>query len=93
MSPGVVIGRVYGARVYPAIEGVKLLLVQPTDWKKNPVDTPIICADVVGAGAGEFVFYVRAREAAIAFGGTSLKDTLPFDATILGIIDGVQLYV
>jgi len=89
--PGIVVGRVWATRKYKSTEKIKLLLVQPTTWDKKPVGDPVVMADAVGAGAGEFVFYVKAREAAVAFGGKSLEDTPPYDATILGIIDGVNM--
>lgn len=86
MKPAVVIGRVWGTRKYQTFEGKKLLLIQPTDWKKNPVGDAIVACDAVGAGAGEFVFYVSAREAAVAF-----PELPPCDAAILGIIDNVHI--
>jgi microcompartment protein CcmK/EutM len=91
MYPGIVVGRVWATVKTKNADGIKLLLVQPTTWKKKPAGEPVVMADAVGAGAGEFIFYVKAREAAVAFGGKSLDDTPPYDATILGIIDGVQL--
>ncbi|MCS7228166.1 MAG: EutN/CcmL family microcompartment protein [Endomicrobia bacterium] len=92
MLPGVVVGRVWGERIYESLKDKKLLLVIPTDWKKRPKSNdPIVAVDVVGAGAGEFVFYVQAREAAVACGGKTLEDTPPVDAAIVGIIDGVYL--
>ncbi|MCS7184934.1 MAG: EutN/CcmL family microcompartment protein [bacterium] len=86
MKPGVVIGRVWSTRKYETFEGKKLLLIQPTDWRRNPIGDPIVACDAVGAGAGEFVFYVGAREAAVAF-----SDLPPCDAAILGIIDNVNI--
>ena len=91
MYAGIVIGRVWATRKVESTEKIKMLLLQPTTWDRKPVGDPIVAADAVGAGAGEFVFYVRAREAAVAFGGTCLEDTPPYDATILGIIDGCEL--
>lgn len=92
MLPGIVVGRVWSTRIYESLKDKKLLLVLPTDWNKNPKSTdPIVAVDVVGAGAGEFVFYVQAREAAVACGGKRLDDTPPVDAAIVGIIDGVYL--
>ena len=81
-----VVGRVFCTRQDPAMGGKKLLLLQPTDWRKQPQGDPLVAVDAVGAGAGEFVFYVSAREAAMAF-----EDLPPVDAAVLGIIDGVQL--
>lgn len=91
MQAAKVIGRVIASRKYETLEGVKLLLIQPLSWEKKPIGEPIIAADTVGAGANEFVFWVAAREAAVAFGGTSLENTPPIDAAIVGIIDGVNL--
>lgn len=87
MKPGRVIGRVVCSQKYPDFKGERFLLVQPTDWRKNDLGDPIICTDSVGAGAGEFVFYVESREAAIAQG----EKLPPSDAGICGIIDGVDL--
>jgi ethanolamine utilization protein EutN len=87
LSPGKIIGRVIASKKSSTLEGSRLLLLQPTDWKGNPSGDPLVAIDAVGTGAeGEFVFYVSAREAAVAV------DTLPpVDAAIVGIIDGVNL--
>ena len=90
MQAGQVIGRVVASRKYETLEGSKLLLIQPMTWKKDPKGDPIVAVDTVGAGAGEVVFWVAAREAAVAVGGKTLADTPPVDAAILGIVDGVN---
>lgn len=86
MYAGKVIGRVVASRKEETLEGKKLLLIQPLTWDRKPKGEPIVAADAVGAGADEFVFYVAAREAAVAF-----ADLPPVDAAVVGIIDGVQL--
>jgi len=91
MQAAKVIGRVTASQKVETLEGVKLLLIQPVTWEQEPVGDPIVAVDTVGSGAGEFVFWVAAREAAIAMGGTDLKDTPPVDAAVLGIIDGVNV--
>jgi len=94
MYPAKVIGRVVATRKYKTVEGIKLLLIQPTDWKGNFKGDPIVAADSVGAGAGEFVFYVKAREACFQWlkgDKQVLEEMPPFDATIMGIIDGVEI--
>ncbi|MEW6556626.1 MAG: EutN/CcmL family microcompartment protein [Elusimicrobiota bacterium] len=93
MFAGKIIGRVVATQKYGSLEGKKLLLVQPLTWDKKPKGEPLVAVDVVGAGASEFVFYVGAREAAVACGGTSLADTPPVDAAIVGIIDGINLVI
>lgn len=81
-----VIGRVVATRKAPQLKGIKLLLLQPTSWHGLPDGEPLVAADSVGAGYREWVFFVRSREAAVAF------DTLPpVDASVLGIIDGIDL--
>jgi len=81
-----VIGRVFCARQEPAIEGKKLLLIQPLRWEdEKELGEPIVAADAVGAGASERVFWVAAREAAVAF-----PEVPPVDAAVVGIVDGRQ---
>ncbi len=81
-----VVGRVFCARQDQAIEGKKLLLIQPLRWEDESAQGPsIVAADAVGAGAGEKVFWVAAREAAVAF-----EDVPPVDAAVVGIVDGHQ---
>ncbi len=89
-----VIGRVVATRKWKTMDGIKLLLIQPTDWGGKPQGEPLVAADSVGAGAGEFVFYVKAREACFAWlkGDKQVLDEMPpLDATIMGIIDGVEI--
>lgn len=86
MKQGKVIGRVFCAVQCPTMDGKTLLLVEPLGWATGkPCGDPFVAADCVGAGAGEKVFYVQAREAAVAF-----PDLPPVDAAIVGIIDGQQ---
>ena len=94
MLAGKVIGRVVATAKWKTIEGIKLLLIQPTDWKGKPAGDPFVAADSVGAGSGEFVFYVKSREACFAWlkgDKQVLGEMPPFDATVMGIIDGVVL--
>jgi ethanolamine utilization protein EutN len=86
MMPGKIIGRVVATRKDPALVGARLLLVQPTDWHGKPSGDPLVAIDAIGTGAHEFVFYVGAREAAVA-----VEAVPPVDAAIVAIIDGVTL--
>ena len=82
-----VVGRVFCARQEPALDGKRLLLIQPLRWEDEAaLGDPIVAADAVGAGASEKVFWVAARDAAVAF-----KDAPPVDAAIVAIVDGHQV--
>ncbi|MFH1352174.1 MAG: EutN/CcmL family microcompartment protein [bacterium] len=94
MHPAKVIGRVVSTQKWETLKSIKLLLIQPTDWNGHPQGEPFVAADSVGAGAGEFVFYVKSREACFAWlkGDKQVLDEMPpLDATIMGIIDGVEI--
>jgi microcompartment protein CcmK/EutM len=69
------------------LEGVKFLIVQPLDRRRQPEGSPVVAADAVHmAGPGELVYIVGAREAAQA-----LPDTfVPVDHAIVGIVDAVE---
>lgn len=97
MKQARVIGRVFASRQCCNNEKKTLLLIQPLDWETDqPISSPIVAADTVGAGAGEMVFYVAAREAIVAFedwgGDVLVNEPLPpVDAAIVGIIDGKDI--
>ena len=82
-----VIGRVFCSRQVDKIDGKRLLLIQPLSWEtEKPSGDPLVAADVTGSGAGEKVFWVAARDAAMAF-----EDAPPADATIVGVVEGHQV--
>lgn len=87
MHPGKVIGRVVATNKYHNMKGMTLLLIQPTDWDGKETGDPLVALDSVGAGAGEFIFYVQSREAAVV-----REEVPPVDASVVGIIDGTQKY-
>lgn len=86
MHPARIIGRVIATKKYDNLKGIKLILIEPTDWEMNPKGEYLVAADAVGAGDKEFVFYVESMEAGMPFEGVP-----PVDASIVGIIDGVFL--
>lgn len=78
-------GRVVATVKHPSLEGVKLLIVQPLDHKRQPKGEPFVAVDTQQAGIGETVSYVVGREAAL-----TLPDSFsPIDAGIVGIIDEI----
>lgn len=87
MYLGQVRGTVVATVKTPSLQGQRILLVQPFTYEREP-DGPVFAAiDTVSAGRGEWVFYVKGREAANA-----LADKFnPSDRSILGIVDEVTL--
>jgi len=81
-----VIGRVVATRKHEALEGVKLLLVQPVDHADRPKGEPIVATDPLQSGPGDLVAYVVGREASLALDETFT----PVDAGIVGIVDSVN---
>jgi microcompartment protein CcmK/EutM len=78
-----VIGTVVSSRKEPAIEGLKLLLVQACDPDGTPSGTSVVAADAVGAGIGEVVLYASGSSAR----QTELTRDRPCDAVIMAIVD------
>lgn len=81
------LGRVIGTCVAtdraPGLDGVKLLVVEPVNTALAAVGAPLVAADTVGAGPGEVVFLVGAREASLALD----PSFVPVDAAIVGLVD------
>ena len=87
MKLGRVVGNVVCSQKVDSFEGIKLLLVQPLNEKLEDAGEPIIACDTVQAGLEDIVFYEGGREAALG-----LKNWFnPSDATIMGIVDHVDL--
>ncbi|HEY7282972.1 MAG TPA: EutN/CcmL family microcompartment protein [Actinomycetota bacterium] len=81
-----VIGTVVATVKAAGLDGVKFLLIQPLDRRQEPKGDPVVAADAVHmAGPGELVYYVSAREAAVAMPNTFV----PVDQAIVGIVDEV----
>ena len=86
MHLGKVVGTVVATVKSPSLEGQRLLMVQPYTWDQEADGDMFAAVDLVRAGRGEWVFYVKSREAANA-----LADPFnPSDRAILGIIDDIH---
>ena len=81
------IGTVVSSCKLPAMQGIKLLLVQFVDREGQLVPHYEVAADNVGAGVNEWVL-ISQRAIAPDPGG---KDQRPIDAMVVGIIDTVAL--
>lgn len=87
MYLGKVIGSIWATRKYEAVNGYKMLFVQPMNSSLEKLGEPIIALDTVGAGPGEIIFYVTASEAVIPLD----VDMAPVDASIVGIVDSINV--
>jgi microcompartment protein CcmK/EutM len=81
-----VTGTVVSTAKVPSWRGHRLLVIEPTDPQGTPTGRRLVAIDLVSAAPGQFVFWVRGREAANA-----LPDPdNPADAAIVGIVDDVR---
>jgi ethanolamine utilization protein EutN len=83
-----VIGTLVATQKVKGLEGVKFLVVQPLDKRRQPVGEPVIAADgTAQAGPGELVFMILSREAALA-----LEEWfVPVNHASVGIVDEVDV--
>lgn len=88
MKLGMVRGSVVATVKSPAMEGMKLLVVQPLNSKKEPDGDPVVAADAVfQSGHGDLVYFVASREAAEAM----KPRFVPVDHAIVGIVDATDI--
>jgi len=88
MQIATVVGTVVATRKHAALEGAKLLLVQPLTLEGTHRSTPpLLAIDAVGAGVGERVLVVIEGKAA---GDALGRKAAAVDAAIIGIIDSVD---
>ena len=85
MRTGIVLGNIWATRKETKLEGLKLLIVQPTNLlDDSAIEEPIVAADMIDAGVGDEVIYVSGSSARGAVGDMSV----PVDATIVAVVDG-----
>lgn len=83
-----VIGTVVATRKHERLVGSKIQVVQPLDPRgQEPLGDPFVAVDAVGAGVGERVVVVLGSSARQAVD----DDRIPVDATIIGIIDQIDI--
>ncbi len=87
MNLATVVGTIWCTRHHPGVDRLPLQIIRPEAADGTPFDRPLVAVDTVGAGPGERVFYVTAREAAIAI--PDCPET-PVDAAIVGIVEGIE---
>lgn len=87
MYLGKVIGTIWATKKYETITGYKMQFVQPLNAELEKTGDPLIALDTVGAGPGEIIYYVTASEAVIPLD----VDMAPVDASIVGIVDSINV--
>lgn len=87
MDLGRVVGTVVATAKEPKLVGKKMLLINLLNTDTSPTASFIVALDGVGAGRDEIVLVVRGSSARIA----KHMETLPTDATVIGIVDAVQV--
>jgi len=84
-----VIGTIWATRKDENLKSLTLQFIQPLNAKKEKSGTPIVAVDTVGAGPGETVIYITAREAVIPLP----VEMAPVDTSIIGIVDRIDLNI
>ena len=82
-----VIGRVVATVKQPTLTSITLQWIQPISTAGADVGKPLVAADRIGAGPGEIVYFITAREAAL----TLDEPFAAVDAGIVGKVDWVDV--
>jgi ethanolamine utilization protein EutN len=82
-----VIGTIWSTIKDKNLEGYKIQIIQPLNAKGERAGGPIMAVDTIGAGPGETVMYITAREAVIPM----MVKEAPVDASIVGIVERIDL--
>ncbi len=85
-----VIGTVVATQKHEALQGVKLLVVQPIMPNGEAKGRPVVAVDGTHmAGPGEIIFMIGGREGALVLE----KWFTPVDHGIIGIVDDIYIAV
>jgi ethanolamine utilization protein EutN len=88
MILGRVVGEVWATRKHEALEGRKLLIIEPHLWYAPAHEIGhLVAADTVGAGVGEDVVVCLGDPARRNLGSTSV----PVEAAVCAIVDRLEL--
>lgn len=88
MYYGKVIGNIVATIKAEGLEGKKIQVVRPVDMNTGAQSEKFIVAlDITDSGIGDYVGYEDGKEAAWAFE----PETVPTDATIVAIIDNINI--
>lgn len=87
MIIGKVVGNVWATRKEETLNGLRFLVVKPIDYYSDKDFPTLVAVDCIGAGVGETVLIVKGSSARKISGSLEA----PIDASIIGIIDTVEV--
>lgn len=87
MEIGKVVGNLWATRKDENLSGQRFLIVKMLKSKDTVKDGLFVACDSVGAGQGDLVLITKGGAARRAAGSSEV----PVDATIVGIIDSLEL--
>ncbi len=83
-----VCGTVVADHKLPELRGASFRIVQPVDELGASTGPMIVAVDNISSRDGDLVYLVKGKEAIIPWKKTDLA---PFDAAIVGLVDGMDL--
>jgi len=83
MTLGKVVGTVVATLKEPTLDGLKFMLVCAVDGDGKETGAPLVAADAVGVGPGEYVLVASGSSAR----QTQATTNRPVDAVIMAIVD------
>ncbi|OFI49904.1 ethanolamine utilization protein EutN [Floricoccus tropicus] len=86
MQIGLVKGSLWATRKAEHLSGLKFLIVEIKD-PITKITSSVVAADIIGAGLDDNVLITTGSAARVALENPEI----PIDATIIGIIDSVEL--
>lgn len=87
MFVGKVVGTLWSTKKTANIESLRFLIIHPYDLDKDPTQSIVVAADVLGAGIGELVMVAYGRAARLAVG----NEDCSIEAAVVGIIDEIEI--
>ena len=88
MFLGQVCGTVVADHKLPELQGASFRVVQPVDELGKNTGPMLVAVDNIASRNGDLVYLIKGKEAIIPWKST---DMAPFDAAIIGLVDGMEL--
>lgn len=82
-----VIGTLVSSHKDESLHGLKFLVLELLDEKREPTGASVVAADAVGAGVDELVLYASGSSAR----QTRVTDKRPVDAVVMAIVDSWEI--